>query len=99
VLQRKGQAITFVTEKDMREFGKIESLIGYAVNKLPLPESFGTGPEYKAEGVKRSSSNGNRRGSGGGGHRGGNSGGGRSGGGRSGGGKALTRLELVLCGF
>jgi ATP-dependent RNA helicase RhlE len=83
---KKGQAITFVTEKDMREFGKIESLIGYSVNKLPLPESFGTGPEYKAEGVKRSSSNGNRRGSGGGGHRGGSSGGGRSGGGRSGGG-------------
>ena len=82
---KKGQAITFVTEKDMREFGKIESLIGYPVNKLPLPDEFGSGPEYKAEGVKRSSSNGNRRGSGGGGQRGGNSGSGRSGGGRPGG--------------
>ena len=79
---KKGQAITFVTEKDMREFGRIEALIGYPVNKMPLPEGFGSGPEYKAEGVKRSGSNGNRRGPGGGGQRGGNSGGG----GRPGGG-------------
>ncbi len=79
---KKGQAITFVTEKDMREFGKIEALIGYPVQKMPLPERFGEGPEYKAEGVKRSGSgsNGNRRGPGGG-QRGGNSGGGRKPGG------------------
>ena len=73
---KKGQAITFVTEKDMREFGKIESLIGYPVQKMPLPEQFGSGPEYRAEGVKRSGSNGNRRGPEDG-RRGGNSGGGR----------------------
>ncbi|MBK9598992.1 MAG: DEAD/DEAH box helicase [Flavobacteriales bacterium] len=79
---KKGQAITFVTEKDMREFGKIEALIGYPVQKMPLPERFGEGPEYRAEGVKRSrsGSNGNRRGPGGG-QRGGNSGGGRKPGG------------------
>ncbi|MEO8733140.1 MAG: DEAD/DEAH box helicase [Flavobacteriales bacterium] len=77
---KKGQAITFVTEKDMREFGKIEQLIGYPVKKMPIPERFGPGPEYRAEGVKRSSSNGDRRGSGGG-QRGGNSGGGRRSGG------------------
>lgn len=53
---KKGQAITFVTEKDMREFGKIEALIGYPVQKMPLPERFGEGPEYRAEGVKRSRS-------------------------------------------
>ena len=76
---KKGQAITFVTEKDMREFGRIEQLIGYPVKKMPIPDRFGAGPEYRAEGVKRSGSNGNRRGPGGG-HRGGNSGGGRSGG-------------------
>lgn len=74
---KKGQAITFVTEKDMREFGKIEGLIGYPVPKMPLPGQFGPGPEYRAEGVKRSGpgQNGNRRGPGGG-RRGGNSGGG-----------------------
>ncbi len=77
---KKGQAITFVTEKDMREFGKIEQLIGYPVKKMPIPERFGPGPEYRAEGVKRSSSNGDRRGPSGG-HRGGNSGGGRKPGG------------------
>jgi superfamily II DNA/RNA helicase len=73
---KKGQAITFVTEKDMREFGKIEHLIGYPVKKMPIPDRFGAGPEYKAEGVKRSGSNGDRRRPGGG-HRGGSSGGGR----------------------
>jgi superfamily II DNA/RNA helicase len=78
---KKGQAITFVSEKDMREFGKIEQLIGYPVEKVSLPTGFGEGPEYRAEGVKRSSSNGNRRGPGGGGKRGGSSGGGRPGGG------------------
>jgi superfamily II DNA/RNA helicase len=73
---KKGQAITFVTEKDMREFGKIEQLIGYPVKKMPIPDRFGAGPEYRAEGIKRTGSNGNRRGPSHG-HRGGNSGGGR----------------------
>ncbi len=42
---KKGMAITFVNEKQMREFGRIESLIGYEVKKMPLPE--GTrGPAY-----------------------------------------------------
>jgi ATP-dependent RNA helicase RhlE len=36
---KKGQAITFVNEKQMREFGRIESLIGYEVKKMPLPGS------------------------------------------------------------
>lgn len=84
---KKGQAITFVSEKDMREFGRIEQLIGYPVEKVPLPGNFGEGPVYRAEGVKRSGSNGNRRGPAEGGRRGGNPRGGRSssGGGRSGG--------------
>ncbi len=73
---KKGQAITFVSEKDMREFGKIEQLIGYPVEKVALPAGFGEGPVYRAEGVKRSGSNGSRRGPGGG-QRGGGSGGGR----------------------
>jgi superfamily II DNA/RNA helicase len=40
---RKGTAITFVNEKEMREFGRIESLIGYEVKKMPLPENIGRG--------------------------------------------------------
>ena len=44
--QRKGKAITFINEKQMREFGRIESLIGYEVKKMPLPEGFSNGPEY-----------------------------------------------------
>ncbi|MBL7981543.1 MAG: DEAD/DEAH box helicase [Flavobacteriales bacterium] len=43
---RKGTAITFVNEKEMREFGRIESLIGYEVKKMPLPEAIGRGPAY-----------------------------------------------------
>ncbi len=43
---KKGTAITFVNEKEMREFGRIESLIGYEVKKMPLPESIGRGPAY-----------------------------------------------------
>jgi len=38
---RKGQAITFVNELQMREFGRIESLIGYEVKKMPVPERIG----------------------------------------------------------
>jgi superfamily II DNA/RNA helicase len=47
--QRKGKAITFISEKEMREFGRIESLIGYPVPKMPLPEILGRGPVYAPE--------------------------------------------------
>ncbi len=43
---RKGRAITFVNEKEMREFGRIEKLIGYEVRKDPLPPGFPPGPAY-----------------------------------------------------
>ncbi len=43
---KKGQAITFVNEKQMREFGRIEALIGYAIRKMEVPEHFGRGPAY-----------------------------------------------------
>ncbi|MBK7382452.1 MAG: DEAD/DEAH box helicase [Flavobacteriales bacterium] len=42
---RKGTAVTFINEKQMREFGRIEGLIGYAVRKMPLPAGI-TGPAY-----------------------------------------------------
>jgi superfamily II DNA/RNA helicase len=65
---KKGQAITFVNEREMREFGRIESLIGYEVKKMPLPEAIGRGPNYDPKGRPAVGGNGN-------GHR-------RSGGGR-----------------
>ena len=43
---KKGQAITFVNEQQMREFGRIEALIGYPVRKMDLPDGFGRGPAY-----------------------------------------------------
>ncbi|MBP6573457.1 MAG: DEAD/DEAH box helicase [Flavobacteriales bacterium] len=78
---RKGQAITFINEKEMREFGRIEKLIGYEVAKQPLPENFARGPEYRPD-SKREGGNVSRNGRGprNGGPR-------REGAGRSGGGQ------------
>lgn len=61
---KKGTAITFVNEKEMREFGRIEALIGYEVKKMPLPDGMGPGPAYDPKGGKREKSNGHRRSSG-----------------------------------
>ncbi len=72
---KKGQAVTFVNDQDMREFGRIEKLIGYEVPKMPVPEALGPAPEYRPdERPKKSAGNSDRR------H------GGRSGGRPSGGG-------------
>ncbi|MBK8613560.1 MAG: DEAD/DEAH box helicase [Flavobacteriales bacterium] len=68
---RKGQAVTFVNDKEMREFGRIEKLIGYEVKKMPMPQAIGDGPAYRPD-AKVASTNGNRRGPSGG-QRGGNS--------------------------
>jgi superfamily II DNA/RNA helicase len=70
---RKGQAVTFVNDKEMREFGRIEKLIGYEVKKMPMPEAIGKGPEYRPD-AKVMGGNGGRRGPGGG-QRGGGGGG------------------------
>ncbi|EOZ98541.1 Cold-shock DEAD-box protein A [Indibacter alkaliphilus LW1] len=43
----KGEAITFVNDKDQYKFKRIESLIGLDIQKLPLPEGFEKGPGYK----------------------------------------------------
>jgi superfamily II DNA/RNA helicase len=45
----KGVALTFINEYDQRKFLQIENLIGSEVNKLPLPQELGEGPEYKPE--------------------------------------------------
>ena len=56
---RDGQAITFVNELDVSRFRQIESFLGKEVEKLPLPEGMGEGPEYQqvkaAEGEKKAS--------------------------------------------
>lgn len=83
----KGEAITFINEYDMGQFGRIEKLMEREVEKEPLPEGMPEGPVYdpnKRDGGRRPSSSGGSR------YEGGNrSGGGRSGGGsgRSGGGR------------
>lgn len=44
-----GTAITFINPKDARRFFDIESLIGYEITKLPLPEGMGEAPLYQPE--------------------------------------------------
>lgn len=41
-----GIAVTFINEKDQPKFHRIERLIGYEVEKLPLPEGMGEAPTY-----------------------------------------------------
>jgi superfamily II DNA/RNA helicase len=41
-----GRAITFVNEMDMQAFGRIEKLIERSIEKPPLPQGMGDGPEY-----------------------------------------------------
>lgn len=44
-----GTAITFINPRDKRRFFSIESLIGYEVPKIPLPEELGEAPAYNPE--------------------------------------------------
>ena len=57
---RDGQAITFVNDRDIKRFMQIEKFLGREVEKLPLPEGAGEGPEYKA--AEKSGSKGRRHG-------------------------------------
>ncbi len=41
-----GEAITFINERDQRKFALIEELIEKEVPKYPMPEEFGTAPEW-----------------------------------------------------
>ena len=43
----KGEAVTFINEKDMHKVRKIESLIESSLLKLQPPESIGAGPEWR----------------------------------------------------
>ena len=51
---RDGVAITFVNEADMDRFHQIEHFLGKVVEKTPLPEGIGEGPEYTKRAKKRS---------------------------------------------
>lgn len=53
--ESKGTAITFICDTDQRRFARIEEMIGYPVNKMPLPEFLGSGPEYKPFAKRESS--------------------------------------------
>jgi ATP-dependent RNA helicase RhlE len=44
-----GKAVTFINDHDQYKFKKIEDLIGYAVNKIPVPQRLGNAPEYTPE--------------------------------------------------
>ncbi|WP_186757793.1 DEAD/DEAH box helicase [Echinicola salinicaeni] len=44
---KKGEAITFVNDKDLFKFHKIQNLIGIEIPRLDLPEGYENGPEYK----------------------------------------------------
>ena len=45
--QRDGKAITFVRGREIGDFMQIEKFLGYAVEKVALPEGLGEAPEYK----------------------------------------------------
>ena len=47
---REGSAITFVSDDDIYYFQQIEKFLGKQVDKTPLPEGLGEGPEYKSAG-------------------------------------------------
>ena len=73
---RDGRAITFVNEEDQYWFQQIEKFLEKVVDKMPLPEGCGEGPEYiKLNKPKKKGANGrnNRRGNGGNGEGGKNS--------------------------
>jgi superfamily II DNA/RNA helicase len=44
----KGEAITFVNEKDKFKYSNIEKLIGMEINKIPLPEHLGEEPSFSS---------------------------------------------------
>jgi superfamily II DNA/RNA helicase len=52
-----GIAVTFVNDKEMRKFSRIEQFLGTEINKPPLPSQLGEGPVYDP-GKKTFTSNG-----------------------------------------
>ena len=46
--ERDGMAITFINERDISYFMQIERFLNKEIEKKPLPEGLGEGPQYKA---------------------------------------------------
>ena len=67
---RDGQAITFVSDADAPSFKQIEDFLEKEVEKLPLPDDLGEGPDYKTLSVMKKGNRGRGRGSKNGSHRG-----------------------------
>lgn len=55
-----GIAITFVSEKEQRKFAEIERFLEKTVEKMPMPETLGEGPEYHTAPLNRGNGNKNR---------------------------------------
>lgn len=51
---RDGTAVTFISDRDINRFRQIEQFLGKEIEKNPLPEGLGEGPEYKASGKSTS---------------------------------------------
>lgn len=47
--ESKGEAITFINDTQQYLFANIESMIGYSVNKIDLPDSWGSRPAYQPQ--------------------------------------------------
>jgi len=47
--EKTGVAITFINQKEVRSFQRIESFIGNPIQKIPLPEELGEGPGYEVK--------------------------------------------------
>lgn len=58
---RKGRGLTFISEEDQERFYKVERFLDKVIDKLPMPEELGDGPEY----APKPKSKGPRRGRGG----------------------------------
>ncbi len=81
---RDGVAVTFVNDRDISRFKQIEQFLGKEVEKTPLPEDLGEGPDY-TKAAEHKSNGGRGRGRGHGRGRGGKGHGQRRGGQKHGG--------------
>jgi superfamily II DNA/RNA helicase len=50
---RDGMAVTFVNERDISRFMQIEHFLQKDIDKNPLPEGIGEGPEYKGRSARK----------------------------------------------
>lgn len=51
---KDGEAVTFISQEDIRRFKQIERLLKISIDKSPLPPEVGEGPDYNATGSKTS---------------------------------------------